>query len=504
VSDASVHEALRSKARLVVVEAPGGCGKTYQGALYTEDVGEQIIEGRLLILTHTHAAREVFHSRTNACRARVEIRTIDSLLAEIAEAYRTVLGFPEDVGMWALQNDGFLVVAEKVSLLLQANRAIVHAVVARNPLIICDEHQDANVHQETIILLCQQAGASVRIFGDPRQRIYSKGAQALLDAQRWEALKQRADRFEVLDTPHRWENGNEALGKWILDQRHGLWEDGTVDLRPPRPAAVKVLFAENQALRFGGYRVTPEECKPIWTAISRSQSLLMLSYYNPTVSSLRGIFAKVLPVWEGHVRDHLHDLVTAMEKEAGSPDAVATAAVTFTQNVVTGFSNTTFANALLRDVRSGCSGKKTGKAANVRELAKCLHTQPNHVGVALFLRSLHQLAQSDKDFASVRLDAQREFWDAASLGNFANPRDGLAELARRRAAMRHTMPKKALATIHKAKGLECSDVVIIPCDQTHFKDSEEARCALYVAISRATESLTFVVSRDKPSPLLRV
>lgn len=504
MSDATVHEALRSKVRLVVVEAAGGCGKTYQGALYTQDVGEEQMRGRLLILTHTHAAREVFHSRTNTCRARVEIRTIDSLLAEIAEAYHTVLGFPEDVGLWALQSNGFVEVAEKVSLLLQANPSIVHALVARYPIIICDEHQDANVHQETIILLCLQAGASVRIFGDPCQRIYSKGADARKDSQRWNALKQLADRYEVLDAPHRWKGGNEALGKWILEQRRALWEDGAIDLRSPRPAAVKVLFAENQALRFGGYRVTREECQPIWTIVSRSQSLLVLSYYNPTVSSLRGIFAKVLPVWEGHVRDHLRDLVVAVEKDAGSPEGVATAAVAFTQNVVTGFSNTNFANALLREVRSGCSGKKMGKAATVRQLARCLHTQPNHVGVALFLRCLHQLTQSDKEFASVRVDAPREFWDAASLGSFANSTDGLAELARRRTSMRHTMPKKALSTIHKAKGLECSDVVIIPCDQTHFKDSEESRCALYVAMSRGTKSLTFVVSRDKPSPLLRV
>ena len=102
MSDSSVYEALRSKASLVVVEAPAGCGKTYQGAKYTQDAGGQLMDGRLLILTHTHAARETFHSRTSACRAKVEIRTIDSLLAEIAGAYHKALGFPEDVGLWAL------------------------------------------------------------------------------------------------------------------------------------------------------------------------------------------------------------------------------------------------------------------------------------------------------------------------------------------------------------------------------------------------------------------
>ena len=37
MSDDSVHAALRSDATLVAVEAPGGCGKTYQGAAYARD-----------------------------------------------------------------------------------------------------------------------------------------------------------------------------------------------------------------------------------------------------------------------------------------------------------------------------------------------------------------------------------------------------------------------------------------------------------------------------------
>jgi superfamily I DNA/RNA helicase len=122
----------------------------------------------------------------------------------------------------------------------------------------------------------------------------------------------------------------------------------------------------------------------------------------------------------------------------------------------------------------------------------------------LFLKSLHRLVKSEKAFAAVRFDNLREFWDAACLDSFENPTDGLSELARRRTSTKYIMPKKALSTIHKAKGLECADVIIIPCDQTHFKDSEQARCTLYVAMSRGVKSLTFVVSRDKPTPLLRL
>src|SRR5581483_12178783 len=59
VSDDSVHAALRSDAKLVVVEAPAGCGKTHQGADYARDVAATS-NHRPLILTHTHAACSVF------------------------------------------------------------------------------------------------------------------------------------------------------------------------------------------------------------------------------------------------------------------------------------------------------------------------------------------------------------------------------------------------------------------------------------------------------------
>lgn len=90
-------------------------------------------------------------------------------------------------------------------------------------------------------------------------------------------------------------------------------------------------MAENQSARFGGYRVSPEEGKPIWKLVRSSQSLLVLSAFNSTVSALRGIFSRDLHLWEGHVRDHLQDLVVAIENGETSPQQIAGAAVTFMQ-----------------------------------------------------------------------------------------------------------------------------------------------------------------------------
>ena len=56
MSDGSVHAALRSEHPLVLVEAPAGCGKTFQGAEFARDLVKGGARGRPLILNHTHAA----------------------------------------------------------------------------------------------------------------------------------------------------------------------------------------------------------------------------------------------------------------------------------------------------------------------------------------------------------------------------------------------------------------------------------------------------------------
>ena len=72
---------------LLVCAAPAGCGKTYQGARYAARAAIGLETGRVLILTHTHAACGAFAKATNHDRRKVEISTIDSLIVRIAAAY---------------------------------------------------------------------------------------------------------------------------------------------------------------------------------------------------------------------------------------------------------------------------------------------------------------------------------------------------------------------------------------------------------------------------------
>jgi hypothetical protein len=505
VSDDSVHAALRSEAPLVVVEAPAGCGKTTKGADYAREIA--LAGGpanRLLILTHTHAACSVFADRTRAAGSRVEIRTIDSVIAQIASAYRAGLGLPADIPAWVRQRqDGHAELALIVATLLQRYPMIVASLAQRHHVVICDEHQDSSGEQHSIVMALQSQGAKLRVFGDPMQKIFKeRGHVSTCPPCDWDALTRQAQAFDQLDFPHRWSSGCPDLGRWTLTARNALKRGAAVDLRNGLPPSVTVLFAENQSQRNLEYQLSNQDRKQI-DAFERAQtSLLILTRYNDTSRSFCGFFNRRIPLWEGHTRQGLEKLVDALEAGQGDSAALAAAIVAFLGVVGKGFSPSAFGNRLEKEVRDGCSANCRGKPATIQELARFLVTETNHRGVAKMLRRLSDLATTDANFAGIKIDCAKEFWEAIRLGDFDTAVLGLAEVTHRRNYSRPRPPDKAISIIHKAKGLECDSVIVMPCDAKNFPDKPEARCLLYVALSRAKCRLMLVVSRTNPSPLL--
>jgi DNA helicase-2/ATP-dependent DNA helicase PcrA len=493
---------LRSDAPLVLVEAPAGCGKTHQGADYARDVAADRSD-RLLILTHTHAACSVFAERTKGSGSRVEIRTIDSLIAHIATAYHLGLGLPADVPTWARRTpDGYRHVALRVAALLNRHPMIAATLARRYPVVICDEHQDCSGDQHALGMAMLDQGARLRVFADPVQRIFKETPLAGSNpAHDWAALTNQANAFEELDTPHRWRNGCPHLGRWTLLARAALKSGGKIDLRNNLPASVSIVIAENQARRNMEYQLVPTDRRSI-DAFTRSHaSLLVLTRYNETARSLGAFFKRRLPLWEGHTRSALEKLVDAITAGTADCPKLAAAVVTFMNDIGKGFSPSAFGDRFEKEVRGGCKARSRGKPATIQELGRFLLAEPDHRGVAKLLARLAELKQGDADFVNIEMDHSREFWEAVRLGNFEDLDAGLAEITHRRTYGRPKPPDAAISTIHKAKGLECGNVVVMPCDATTFPDREDARCLLYVALSRAKERLMLVVSRANPSPL---
>ena len=140
-----------------------------QGAKYAHRAASRLARGRVLILTHTHAACSVFSSETHQDTARVEIRTIDSLVTSIATAYHKSLDFPPDPGAWARRHgpDGFDALATGVAALMTARPMIGAALSERYPVVIGDEHQDSSAAQHAIIMALHEGGSRLRLSQPP-------------------------------------------------------------------------------------------------------------------------------------------------------------------------------------------------------------------------------------------------------------------------------------------------------------------------------------------------
>ena len=508
MSDESVEALLNSDEAVVAIEAPAGCGKTYQGAKYAQRAASRLCRGRILILTHTHAACSVFSSETQQHATRVEIRTIDSLITAIATAYHKSLGFPPDPAAWARRqgSDGFDRLASSVATLMATQPMIAAALSERYPVVIADEHQDSSAAQHAIIMALRNTGSQLRLFSDPMQNIYGNWADAkrLDDRARWDRMKTIAA-CDELDTPHRWATGSPQLGQWVLRAREALKQCQPVDLRGRLPQGLTILYADNIAPNYSGYRITKIDRRSIDKIVNTDHPLLILASQNVTVNALRSMWGRRIPIWEGHMRDNLGALVTAITMNPCNTAAIANAVVTFVGAVGVGFSPSSHGNIFIREISQNCSKATRGKPARLQELAGCILEQPNHVGVANCLQRLAKLMDDNTPgFESIAIDNRSEFRDAIHIGQFADADEAMKEIHRRRGFARPFPPARAISTIHKAKGLQCENAIVVPCDRQHFGASDYARCKLYVALSRARRSLTLVLSLRDPSPLFNL
>lgn len=500
MTDMDVAEALRSDASLVVVEAPAGCGKTYQAADYARWLSDQQPARRALILTHTHAACDVFRARAPADAKRFQVCTFDGFITQIASTYHRALGLPQDVARWAMEHpDGFESLGELVSRLLAQSEAIRSAIVARYPFVVCDEHQDTNAAQHRIALQLLDAGVKLRVFGDPRQAIYGRSnPERAAHRARWQALRERATRYEPLETPHRWSGGSRPLGEWVLAARAALEAGNPIDLRGDLPEGLRLVRASNIG-NHGQFRLDADAAL-VRDFVRQSESLLVLAPTQKLVAGIHAFFGRTIRIWEGHTRDALRDLSYACAANAGNAPALAAAMCDFIQAVMTGFTAER-RDQCVREIASGAQRPCRGIPAEMQVLARCILESPDHRGVARALQRLMLAVTPQGALSSVKIDHHRELREASRLDQFEDAIEGQTELTRRRTASRMAMPNRVISTIHKAKGLERRDVLLMPCEAGTFSGSDYKRCVAYVALSRATHSLTIVASQARPSPI---
>lgn len=507
MTDAEVAALLRSDSNVVVIEAPAGCGKTFQAASFAESAAELVGRGKVLVLTHTHAACSVIAERTQHISSQIEICTLDAFIYRIASAYRIALELPPDVAKWVrAQNGRYQDLALRTANLLKANPMIADVLVRRYPVVICDEHQDSSAAQEAIALTLSAHGSKLRIFGDPMQVIPGGQGQdqAVADViSRWEALKANSV-FGELEVAHRWQNTNPRLGDWVLETRRRLRGGQALELDHAVPG-LEILVAENGARPGQRYQLVPanNDWRSINRTMANNRSMLCLSTETRTIDGLRATFRGRLPIWEGHTRNNLEKLIGTLLDPAADITQRSQGFVSFLVSVLSGFTASRFSNRLVQEITTPTARPRGVIPVEMARMAALINADKNHKGFCVAAAHLQNLIKKQTHpFSNIRIDYQRELDDFIRLGKFDDADEGLAEITRRRSRAHPKPPERCLSTIHKSKGLEAHTAIIFAVDGTHFPDRPAKRNLLYVALSRPTTKAVLVLSRDAVSPLV--
>ncbi|HEX3527370.1 MAG TPA: ATP-dependent helicase [Thermoanaerobaculia bacterium] len=490
-----LQDKLHSQAPVVVVEAPGGCGKTWTAAQFAKEMSARLMSGRVLLLSHTHAACGQFQKRCHGPGLRVDVETCDSFCLKIVAPYARVLGLPHPLELYLGREPAgvpFSVLSEKAVELLSRSPTIARTIAECYPTIILDEHQDSSNAQHKMIMLLREIGlAKLRIFGDPMQAIHAGAGD---DQINWSAVAAAADERGTLVTPHRWRDCPE-LGDWIMEARTQLKAGSPVALAGT-PDSVRVQTVVNLA---GRNRIRdPKATSKLMKDFSRrgSGTAAVLVFLSPMTKSLAAVTGWSASVNEGAVLEHMNPLLAACENHPGEPGHLSHAFLDFLGEVGVGLTES-LKVGLKRRLGASIDLNRTGHMQRAwLERFQPIYESPDHRGLARAMRQLHATPTSAY---IVRL--RDHAWSLRSLERADDPRAQLAVLGRLR--RRRALPEYAISTIHRAKGLEFSRVLLCPVDENQYPSSSLGARLLYVALSRARMSLDLILDSAAPSGHVR-
>jgi hypothetical protein len=490
---------LRSGLPNVLVEAPAGCGKTFEAAELARDLGQNLPEGSsVLVLAHTNAAVQEFTRRVRNTGARVRAMTIDSFCVDLLEPYASRLGLPaplrRHVGFGAGRL-AFNALAPAAANLLARCNPITAMLAARHPVVILDEHQDSSLIQHQVVASFGRAdGCRVRVFGDPMQAIYEGDAAG---AVTWDWLLAEAASSSSLTEAQRWRD-DRALGEWILAARVELQAGRRLPLQDA-PSSVTIR-------RIGGLRCAGfgrgnagQLARPVQEFTRNAEgSVAVLSRHNNHVWGLHVAAGGTLRLNEGADYEKAYALLEEASANRDSPQRLSLCLAEHIRDVSTGLDAAKY-DAIRRALRP--DRIEYGRHLILRSFLEGFRPIYETPCLDTFCRTAKVINEVPPSWLTIRMPASMRLIGQARPQASDDPLECLdAVVARIKAGARRLT--RSVSTIHKAKGLEYDHVMIGNFSAAHFGDDEMSRRIAYVALSRARRSIMLVVPEDQPSPLL--
>lgn len=440
------------------VVAPAGHGKT-------EVIAKVAAMGRrALILTHTNAGVHAIRARLKRLgvpHPKVAVDTIAGWSMRYAHAFPGVANPPEGMPQGAQWDQLYRGAAQTLSI--QAVRQVVEASYDR---ILIDEYQDCGGLQHELAITLASIVPTL-IFGDPMQGIFEfAGATLSWDGE----IHRHFPLAGTLETPHRWVGKNPELGKWIAETREKLVRGDSIDLADSRINYRETADAFDMATLFEGIEgkegsIAAIHCnKALCYRLAKAASGGYQAIEEIAANRLSG-FADS---WDRGtdttarlqaIKDLINDCFSIRkvdESEILPPEEVAIKA------------------ALEKAALALAVGNGAEAAAEVLTLSR------KHPRWKLYRSELWR-------------DAERAMSEVVS-GRAGNMATAAATIRQRASMSGRKLPKRTVSTPLLLKGLEF-DHVVVP-DAAHFTKERQAQAKLfYVAISRATHSLTIASSK---------
>ena len=200
--------------------APAGYGKTHSLAQCIKHV-----QGKALILTHTHAGVAAIKDKLKfqlVVPEKYHVETISSFSQKYTSSYYIGGDIPEQDA----SNEFHSFMLEK-SRKICATNIIQDVLKSSYERIFVDEYQDCTKEQHALLQELSK-GIPIHIFGDPMQGIFGFRGQQLVD------FDNDLDEFSEapsLSIPFRWNNaGSNGLGQDLHNMRTALQQGKDLDL----------------------------------------------------------------------------------------------------------------------------------------------------------------------------------------------------------------------------------------------------------------------------------
>lgn len=447
-----------------LVIAPAGCGKT---ELIASAVSRN--DGlRSLILTHTNAgvlSLQKRLARFGVGAQKFHLDTISGWVLRYCQAYPTASGVTIDPAgdniPWADLYDG-------MARLLKLT-AITQVIKRSYSGIFVDEYQDCTLSQHkvvrelTSILPC-------RIVGDPLQAIFDFLPDGLVS---WETdIPACFIELGRLNTPWRWSDGNEELGRWLLHVRTEMENTRALSLED-LPSAVVWMKSTMENQKTAGFQALNHN----------SESAVLIHKFPADAHRYASMFRGRLTSGEELEGRDLCRACKNMDSLSGLRRAAELLEFCAACQTKIG----TIFKAAISKYKSNKVARITARTKHV-EVLKILNSLNDSLWASELLRVMELLENIEEAFIY-----RHELWRDMKAVLIASEPVSLLARARAirmsRSKQMRRIPRRMVSRTLLIKGLEFDHCVILDADRLTTKE-------LYVALTRPRKSLT-VLSKQK-------